>query len=170
VKPRSSRSHSAANLRAQSREVLGHAWYIPLGWQSYLWWIPPGWLLPLHMLALCILILFACGAWTRATSIASFIIVVSYANRAVTAEFGFDDILAILLLYLAIGPSGATLSIDALRRRRPPPAPSIAANIAVRLLSIHMSGAQTSPRTRRIAMTIPIKDSPAIAPVATELA
>ena len=58
------------------------------------------------------------------------------------ALFGLDQINVMLTLYLAIGPSGAALSLDRwlARRRGGPSAPaaSSAANLALRLIQVHM--------------------------------
>ena len=60
------------------------------------------------------------------------------------ALFGLDKLNVVLTLYVAVGPSGAALSLDRwlARRRRPGlpvhPAPSVAANFALRLIQVHM--------------------------------
>src|SRR5262249_37435658 len=78
----------------------------------------------------------------------------SYIHRSPTSLFGMDTILVVVVLYLCIGPCGAALSVDqwlrrawaarqALRHHQPVPtdgrpAPSISANVATRLLQIHV--------------------------------
>ena len=70
-------------------------------------------------------------------------VVISFAHRVPEALFGLDKLIGMLILYLAIGPSGKALSVDSwLARRRAkdkqPVPPSIAANFALRLIQIHM--------------------------------
>jgi hypothetical protein len=108
-----------------------------------LWYVVPAdSVVTVHCICLVILTLFAIGLFTRVTSILSFLIVVSYANRVPTALFGLDQINGMLALYLAIGPSGAACSVDNwLRRRwsrRSVSRPSVGANLAIRLIQVHM--------------------------------
>jgi uncharacterized membrane protein YphA (DoxX/SURF4 family) len=109
-----------------------------------LWWLVPyKWIWPAHALSMVILALFTVGYRTRVTSVLSLIVLVSYAHRVPEALFGLDQINGMLTLYLAIGPSGSMLSVDRwLRTRRsstPSPAPpSVGANVAQRLIQVHM--------------------------------
>jgi hypothetical protein len=112
---------------------------------SYLYYVQsPSALWTLHVAALVVLAMFAAGLFSRTTSVLAFLITVSYANRVPPALFGLDVINAMLALYLMIGPSGACYSLDRLIARRraggslPPPQPSVSANIAVRLIQLHM--------------------------------
>jgi hypothetical protein len=112
---------------------------------SYLYYVQsPAVLWTLHVAALVALAMFALGLFSRITSVLAFIITISYANRTPAALFGLDVINAMLALYLMLGPSGACYSLDRLiarwraGREIPPPRPSIAANIAVRLIQLHM--------------------------------
>jgi hypothetical protein len=120
---------------------------------SYWWWIPVNWMWFAHGIALAVLVLFTVGCWTRITSVLAFIITISYANRVPAALFGLDQINAMLTLYLAIGPSGAALSVDRLLTRfrltrrslkadaqqpRCELLPSPSANLAIRLIQVHM--------------------------------
>lgn len=108
------------------------------------WWLVPArgmWLA--YGLSMLVLALFTVGFLTRVTSILAFIVVVSYAHRVPEALFGLDQINAMLTLYLAVGPSGRTLSLDhwlARRKGTAPahPQPSVTANLAQRLIQIHM--------------------------------
>jgi hypothetical protein len=116
--------------------------------------VPDSWLWPVHWTCLAILGLFTIGFWTRLTSILSVIITISYLNRAPLANFGLDQINTLLVVYLALGPCGATLSFDrwwaryrtaraALRSGKQPVAPAIpatvTANISLRLIEVHMA-------------------------------
>ncbi len=94
-----------------------------------------------HAIALIIFAMFAAGLFTRVTSILSFLLIVSYANRLAPAQFGLDQINAFLTMYLAIAPSGAAFSVDAWirrRRNRNPINESVLANISLRMMQIHM--------------------------------
>jgi hypothetical protein len=111
---------------------------------SFWWMVPDGSLWAAYAISMAVLALFTLGLWTRVTSILSLVIVISFAHRAPSAMFGLDQINAMLTLYLAIGPSGQALSLDALRHRRrqgdesPRPAPSAGANLSLRLINVHM--------------------------------
>jgi hypothetical protein len=120
---------------------------------SFWWWVPGGLHLSFHILCLVTLALFTLGVCTPLTSILAYLITVSYSYRAPMANFGLDQINAIAALYLAIGPSGAALSIDRLWRRKrnakialaagraaveQPVVPSARANLALRLMQVHV--------------------------------
>jgi CheY-like chemotaxis protein len=57
------------------------------------------------------------GAATRVTSILAFLITISYSQRVPVANFGFDQILGMMCLYLSLAPCGAAMSIDSVLRR-----------------------------------------------------
>lgn len=120
---------------------------------SFWWWVPPGWTGMVHVVALVVLAVFTLGLFTRVTSILSFLIVISYANRVPAALFGLDQINAMLTLYLAIGPSGDAFSLDRLvarwratrradgangARTAVGPPKSSGANLAIRLIQVHI--------------------------------
>jgi hypothetical protein len=77
----------------------------------------PTWMLILHGVFLVIAFLFAIGFCTRLTSILSWVILLTYSHRNPMILFGADVMLNIVMLYLAIGPSGAALSVDRLLAR-----------------------------------------------------
>ena len=113
---------------------------------SFWWLVPDQWLHTVHWACMAVLAMFWFGLATRVTSVLAMVITVSYAYRAHMANFGLDQINAILCLYLCVGPSGAVLSIDSLirrwwakRRGRPVPAVthSSSATTARRLMQIH---------------------------------
>jgi hypothetical protein len=99
---------------------------------------------PAYAISMVILTLFTIGLRTRVTSVLALIVAISFAQRVSPAMFGLDQINVFLTLYLAIGPSGRALSVDrrlALRRRgaaASPSAPSAGANLAQRLIQVHM--------------------------------
>jgi len=112
---------------------------------SYLWYVSsPTALWAVHLAGLAVLALFTVGLFTRVTSVLSFIIALSYVNRVPGALFGLDQINVMLATYLMLGPCGAAYSIDRLIAARraggplPPAAPSTSANVAVRLVQLHM--------------------------------
>jgi hypothetical protein len=109
---------------------------------SFWFLVPDGWIWPVYVVSMVIFALFTLGLFTRVTSILAFLTAVSYAHRVQPALFGLDQINVMLTLYLAIGPSGAALSLDRwlARRRGGPlvPAASSAANLAIRLIQVHM--------------------------------
>src|SRR5262245_45710024 len=110
---------------------------------SFWWWVPTKWMGLAHALSMAILALFTIGLWTRLTSILALIVAISYVHRVPGALFGLDQINIMLTLYLTIGPSGRALSADRwLAHRRAgeiaPLAPSVGANLAQRLIQIHM--------------------------------
>jgi hypothetical protein len=111
---------------------------------SFWWWVPPAWQWHAYAASMLVLALFCAGLWTRVTSILALIVTISYAQRVPAALFGLDQINVMLTLYLAIGPSGQTLSLDRYIATRCggaaalAPAPSIRANLAQRLIQFHM--------------------------------
>lgn len=120
-------------------------------WNYSFWWnVPVEWMQTVHRWCIAILVLFWFGCFTRVTSILAFVIHVSYCQRAWISNFGLDQIAGVLLLYLMIGPSGATYSIDSVFRRtwhrwRSPDLiiadrsirPSAAAGLSLRLIQVH---------------------------------
>ncbi|MCA9075079.1 MAG: HTTM domain-containing protein [Planctomycetaceae bacterium] len=122
-------------------------------WVFSFWFVlPHTYAYPVHLACLGVLTLFTFGVFTRVTSLLSLLIVISYANRLPTAQYGLDQINGILMFYLAVGPSGAAYSIDSWLRRPKESGPrttahgfgwdaygpSIHANIASRLIQLHM--------------------------------
>ena len=101
-------------LPSEYRRILfGNAF----GW-SHLDWFPASALMVVHVAGLIVVLMFTAGLLTRWTAVLTAALVISYANRGTGALFGLDQINAFLCMYLAIGNSGARLSIDALRRMK----------------------------------------------------
>jgi len=96
----------------------------------------------MHAAALLIFCCLTVGLWTRVTSLLSFLLAVSYAHRGGGSMYGLDQINVMLAFYLAVGPSGGAYSIDEWRRSGREGGngvrPSISANIALRLIQLHM--------------------------------
>jgi hypothetical protein len=112
--------------------------------------------------------LFMIGFCTRITTVLTWLGQLSYIHRTTQILFGVDTMMTILLLYLMIGPSGSAFSVDRLiarwwRRSKERiisrwrrflgkplgeiaaaplpsllPEPSVSANVAIRLLQIHV--------------------------------
>ena len=112
----------------------------------------PRWMQIVHWLAVVVAVLFTLGVGTRVVSVLAWALALGYIHRTRESLFGMDTMLAILLLYLMIAPAGAALSLDrllqrfrqsytALSHRKPlpllTPAPSVSANVALRLLQVH---------------------------------
>ena len=114
-----------------------------LKWSWFYWIESPALLWAVHIAALIIFALFTIGLWSRVMSVLAFLATISYINRASLAQFGLDDTNAMLAMYLMVGPSGAAYSVDRwLKRHRAGGQlaiePRIGANIAIRLLQVHM--------------------------------
>ncbi|WP_166825084.1 HTTM domain-containing protein [Thalassoroseus pseudoceratinae] len=115
---------------------------------SFWWFVPVDAIHLVHWTCIAVLVLFTLGVWSRITAVLSFLIVVSYAYRVPVALFGLDQINAMLTMYLMVGPCGARYSIDRWWKDRrtdqseiekqSEPQPSVTANIALRLIQIHM--------------------------------
>jgi hypothetical protein len=99
-----------------------------------------------HLLGLTVMALFTAGVATRVTSVLALIVFLSYVHRAILLTSQFEPIVAFLLFYLCLGPSGAYLSVDGrLAARRGSRGaggtlpPSYGATIACRLIQIHVT-------------------------------
>lgn len=101
----------------------------------------------LHSAALGVLALYIVGFLSRITSVLSAVIVLSYLHRAPMLAGQFEAVLTLLLIYLCLAPTGAYFSVDAWWRRRTDsadasstePAPSILANVSIRLIQVHVA-------------------------------
>ena len=96
-----------------------------------------------HGLALFVFACLTIGFFSRTMALLAYLLAVSYANRVSPgAYFGLDKINCMLAMYLMLGPCGARYSVDRLwrlRRGAPPEVPpSSSANVAIRLIQLHM--------------------------------
>jgi Vitamin K-dependent gamma-carboxylase len=111
---------------------------------SFWFWVPVRAMWVAHVVSMVILFLFTVGLWSRVTSVLALVVAISYVNRVPAALFGLDQINVMLTLYLAIGPCGQALSLDRWLSTRKlgagalPSAPSAQANLALRLIQVHM--------------------------------
>lgn len=122
----------------------------------------------IHTLIVLVSVLFTLGFCTRVTAAMLWFGSLTYIHRNQLVLFGVDTMMTIMLLYLMIGPSGAAFSVDRLIARwwrdakpryvaawyrfwrRPvpdmiapaaydeTPQPSVSANVAIRLLQVHV--------------------------------
>jgi uncharacterized membrane protein YphA (DoxX/SURF4 family) len=111
---------------------------------SYFWWVhSPAVLWMVHLAALAVFALLTVGLFSRIVAPLAAIATLSYIMRVPGALFGLDQINALLAIYLCIGPCGARYSVDSwLAKRKAGQGrevkPSTTANIALRLIQIHM--------------------------------
>jgi hypothetical protein len=124
-------------------KVIGKGNYF---WSVYFHVTDTGWIIGLHVFFLTMMLLMTLGLFTRYTTALSWLGAMSYVQRASTTVFGLDTMMMIVLCYLTIGPSGATLSLDRwLEKRRarkrglpvPEVQPSVLANFVIRLIQVH---------------------------------
>jgi hypothetical protein len=117
---------------------------------SYLNYFPAStelWII--HALAVLVALAFAAGVSTRVTGVLSLVALLSYVHRIPQAAGFAEPVLAFLLAYLCLGPSAAYYSVDRLLARRratsklgtelPEPKPSVAANLPLRLIQVHLA-------------------------------
>jgi hypothetical protein len=112
---------------------------------SYFWLIEsPTMVWAVHLAALAVFAMLMLGLFSRVVSVLAYLAAVSYVNRVPGSLFGLDQINCMLAMYLMIGPCGAAYSLDRLRLRRAaggsraPAAPATSANLAIRLIQVHM--------------------------------
>lgn len=131
----------------------------PSAWSFWLL-VPDSLLRPTWLACMAVLLLFTVGLGSRVTSVLAWVIVVSTSRRIPVALFGFDQIVATWLFYLAVtGASGQSVSLDRFlsryrqargfaSKRRPDgrwpaasgvPEPSVSANLALRLIQLHIA-------------------------------
>ena len=122
--------------------------------RSYLWYISNPLLLWVHQsLTIIVTAAFMIGLLTRITGPMAWILQLMYIHRLTGSLFGLDQIVTYCVMYLAFTPCGSVFSIDAWIRRKyydkvassrklswlfPDSVPSVAANIATRLLQLHL--------------------------------
>ncbi|MEO6807484.1 MAG: thiol-disulfide oxidoreductase, partial [Isosphaeraceae bacterium] len=139
--------HAALGSEAWADPQTVRAMLNPGAWSIWLN-VPDALLRPTWVVAMIVLTLFTLGLFSRWMAPLAWIIVVSTSRRMPTMLFGFDGIIATWTFYLAVcGASGHALSLDRwLARRRAnragrplgPPEPTIAANLGLRLIQLHL--------------------------------
>lgn len=118
----------------------------PFVWSYFFWIESPTVLWAVHIAALVVFAMLTVGLFSRTAAVLAFIAAVAYAQRITPgAYFGLDRVNCMLALYLMLGPCGARYSVDRWLAKRssgreapPRVEPSVAANVAIRLIQIHM--------------------------------
>ncbi len=112
---------------------------------NYLAWFEnePSMLWVAHGVGIAVLLAFLVGYRTRVTSVLALVVMLTYFHRGQVFNSQLEPIVSLVMAYLCLGPCGAYYSVDrwlATRREgETPVAPSIGANIATRLMQIHLS-------------------------------
>ena len=112
-------------------------------WSVFFWINAPWQVWCVHVFAVLVFLCLMLGLFTRVVALLAFLLAVSYAHRVSPgAFFGLDKINCMLAMYLMLGPCGARYSLDRIRRLRrgdtSPIAPSASANVAIRLMQLHL--------------------------------
>lgn len=114
----------------------------PFRWSHFDYIQSPKLMWTVHIAALMVFFLLFIGFFSRTMAFLAFLFAVSYANRITPgAYFGLDKVNTMLALYLMVGPCGARYSIDRLWRLRSGTTevpPTAGANLAIRLVQVHM--------------------------------
>ena len=106
-------------------------------------------LLVAHWIGVAVLVLFTIGLFSRITAVLSLIVTLSYIHRGPLLTSEIEPVLAMVQLYLCLGPCGARLSVDrflALRRAKDNPVlvkklenqKFFSATLATRLIQVHL--------------------------------
>jgi hypothetical protein len=118
-----------------------HAASMTFAWTYFRWIDSTPLLWIVHVAALVVFFLLTVGYRSRLMSVLAYLATVSYTHRVPAALFGLDQINGMLAMYLMIGPCGASYSLDAWLARRKggkQPPKSTSANVAIRLIQVHM--------------------------------
>ncbi len=111
---------------------------------SIFFWIDSMWLVwTVHILALVVFFCLFVGLFSRTAAVLGYLFAVSYVYRVTPgAFFGLDKTNCMIAMYLLLGPCGARYSLDRLWRLHKGtatnPEPSASANLAIRLLQVHL--------------------------------
>ncbi|MGI9474490.1 MAG: HTTM domain-containing protein [Rubripirellula sp.] len=122
--------------------------------RTYLWYISSPTLIWIHhLVTMLVTASFAVGFLTRITAPTAWFLQLMYLHRLTGMLFGLDQIMTYSVMYLMLAPSGSCFSVDAWLRRRfaqqregkrwlqwllPEAVPTVSANIATRLLQLHL--------------------------------
>ncbi|MCA9232610.1 MAG: hypothetical protein KDA57_18315 [Planctomycetales bacterium] len=122
------------------RGIQGHQWSV---WSIFFYIEEPWQLWCVHIFSVLVFLFLMLGLFSRTSAIFGFLLAVSYAHRVSPgAYFGLDKINCMFALYLMLGPCGARYSLDRIWRLRrgdtSPVAPSTSANLAIRLIQLHL--------------------------------
>jgi hypothetical protein len=128
---------TVARLRAGAQAGTG----TPDRWWGHSIWFyaTSPWMLAVTYLAFLVSIAcFTVGLYTRAATVAVALGHLSFVHRAYLGWSGMDTVLAMLVLYLCVAPSGAAFSLDRRLRGQRLAQHAWAATLAVRLIQVHM--------------------------------
>jgi hypothetical protein len=96
-----------------------------------------------HAAALLVLAAYTVGLRTRIASVLALYVVLSYIHRAPMLTAQVEPVLAMLMFYVCLGPSGRHWSVDACLAQRgakvAEPQPTWGANVALRLMQVHVA-------------------------------
>ena len=122
--------------------------------RTYLWYLNSPTLIWIHHLfTIVVTASFAAGLMTRLTAPLTWFLQLMYLHRLTGMLFGLDQIMTYSVMYLMLAPCGSCFSVDAWLREKlsarretqswlrwllPDATPTISANIATRLLQLHL--------------------------------
>lgn len=107
---------------------------LPAGGWSVWFAVPDGLVYPVWGVGLAALVALTLGVGARWAAPIAWVLVVSTMRRAPVTLFGFDNVIATWLLYLAVsGGGGQAYALRPSGRR-----PSVAANLGLRLIQLHL--------------------------------
>jgi hypothetical protein len=125
-------------------------------WSIWFHVTDPDAMMAIQVVTVLVSFLFLIGFCTRLTGALTWLAALSYMHRTPTSLFGADTMIAVMLLYLNLGPCSAVLSVDrwlsrwwSKRREQgsapaadaaalSPPSASVSANLALRLMQVHL--------------------------------
>jgi hypothetical protein len=111
---------------------------------SIFFWTKSMWLVwTVHIFAIVVFLCLFLGLFSRVAALLGYLLAVSYVHRVTPgAYFGLDKTNCMLAMYMMLGPCGARYSLDRLWRLRrgaaTDPQPSTSANLATRLMQVHL--------------------------------
>ena len=102
-----------------------------------------------YVAGLIVLVMFTVGLYSRVTSVLAWLVVLSVIQRGPMLAGPIDDVLAMMMLYIWIGPSGASFSLDSLLSSRSERTAanrrsadqSWLATVSIRLMQLHIAAA-----------------------------
>ncbi len=122
--------------------------------RSYLWHFSnPLLLWGHHLFTIAVTACFAVGLLTRITAPLAWWLQLMLVHRLTGTLFGLDQVVTMLAMYLMLAPCGAVFSVDAILRKKlsagmssnkswswlfPDDGPSVACNVATRLIQLHL--------------------------------
>ncbi|MCU0693874.1 MAG: hypothetical protein MUF54_21000, partial [Polyangiaceae bacterium] len=138
--------NTQTTLQLNGQQTLG-----PTLRYSYLYFAAtPASLWILHVTGIVTVLAFIVGIGSRWTAVGTLVVVLAYVHRVPLLTGQWEPVLTMLLAYLCLAPTGRCWSVDALLARRRARGgrtkempsrlcPSVAANISVRLIQLHLA-------------------------------